>query len=73
MTKEELIAFRKSKGLTQSEFAAYLAVASVKTISDYETGRQPIPEWLSERYAVEKANPSAYDHVLHRIKPKGSK
>lgn len=54
MNKEELKAFRETKGMNQKEFASYLGLKREKTISDYERGAVSVPDWLASRIALEK-------------------
>lgn len=55
MTKEELKAFRESKGLTQAQFAELVGLKREKTISDYERGDLPVPDWLAKMIELMKA------------------
>ena len=57
MTKEDLRAFRESKSLTQAQFAQYVGLKREKTISDYERGKDPVPDWLVSRIELEKRMP----------------
>ena len=54
MTKEELKAYRESLGLTQEPFAKRVGVRRNRTVSDWEVGAKPIPNWLISRIEYEK-------------------
>lgn len=54
MTKEELKIYRESLGLTQAQFAKRIGLSREKTISDYERGAIPVPNWLISRIELEK-------------------
>jgi transcriptional regulator with XRE-family HTH domain len=53
MIKEQVINFRESKGFNQFQFAEYLGVKRQATISDWETGKKPIPLWVELRIKSE--------------------
>ena len=54
MSGDELKAYRESKGLTQAQFAELVGLQRFRTITDYETGKRPIPEWLAKMVALLK-------------------
>jgi transcriptional regulator with XRE-family HTH domain len=53
MSKEDLRNFRETKGFSQPELAEYLGVKRQPTISDWETGKKPIPKWVELRIKSE--------------------
>lgn len=60
MTSNELKAERKKRGLTQAKFAELLGVKK-GTVTAWEIGQNPIPEWIKKRLKEEgrmSVNPS---------------
>lgn len=55
MTKEQLKEYREGLKLTQTQFAQRIGLNREKTISDYERGTLPIPDWLISRIEFEKS------------------
>lgn len=53
MQKTDFKAFRQSKGFSQPQLAEYLGVKRQPTISDWETGKKPIPKWVELRIISE--------------------
>lgn len=55
MSSAELIALRKSTGLSQTEFGKMLGGIPLRTIQHWEYGTRPIAPWILEliRFRVE--------------------
>lgn len=52
MTKEELIAWRESMGLTQEQFARFIRPKKpvvVRTVWNWENGISPVPLWVEDK------------------------
>lgn len=65
MTKEELKEYRKSLGLTQAQFARWTGLKREKTIADYETGRESVPDWLVSRIELEIDKGVTKEYVIN--------
>lgn len=53
MTNLELKKFRKYKNMSQTDFAQYLGLSRYATISEYESGKIPVPLWVNKRIESE--------------------
>lgn len=49
MTGTELKQRREAMNLTQAQLASLLKMSREKTISDWEKGFKPVPEWVEEK------------------------
>ncbi len=54
MTPQQLKEYRESLNLTQKEFADKVGLDREKTISEYENGKKPIPNWLIKFIELDK-------------------
>ncbi len=54
MNGQKLKEFREKLGLTQKEFADRIGLQREKTISEYENGKKPIPNWLIKFIELDK-------------------
>lgn len=53
MTNLELKQFRKSKNMSQTDFAQYLGLKRYATVCEYESAKTPVPLWIVKRIEAE--------------------
>jgi transcriptional regulator with XRE-family HTH domain len=51
MTAQELKAYRERLGITQAELSERLGLNREKTVSEFELGIKPVPDWIEKKLA----------------------